>query len=818
MTMNFTFFKHFYRASLALALVFTASASAQDSCAAPQVVTAGTHVVAAINGTNITTSCSNASMAEWFAYTPTQNYLVTVTSDLPANLCKDTNVSIYTGTCAQGSLFCVAEDDDSGVLTCNSGNSNSYLSKATFAVTAGVTYYIVWDNQWNASGFTWQLSEIVSPCANTTTVTAGITTVNAIDQANIATSCSSATLAKWYKYTPTANYRVTITSDLPQNICKDTNFSVYTGSCPTLNCVTSDDNSGTLACNSGNTNSNLSVKTFDAMVGNSYYIVWDNKNSAAGFDFQLTEEEIIIPITYNTVNDPTINTTYRMCIVDMNNDDKDDVVGVSNGTLKIHYQGTGGTLTPALVPIVGTSLMPNWSMAAGDFNKDGFNDLMMGNGSGISLWMSNATGTAYTSITPGQYIFCQRTNFADLNNDGHLDAFSCHDVAPNVYYLNDGSNGLVHYQVGNTPGAMALGGITGNYASIFTDIDNDGDTDMFVSKCSGPACELHVNGGNNNFTNMAAFTGLNVTPVDSWSSAVADFDNDGDMDILIGSNGSVNSMYFRNNVNDGNAITQPFTNLSVETGWDADPTTARDYIAYDFDNDGYVDVMSSSGRIMFNVDGEYFVATQYTGLTMGAVGDLNSDGFLDILNGSNIRYAVPNGNGWLRINLKGIQSNSNGIGARVEIYGPFGKQIRDIRSGEGFGYMSTLSAHFGLGEAAEVTQAIIKWPSGVVDVINNPQANSAITVVEGSSPLSVANPSPMNFTVYPNPARDVLNIQLGEAMAAGEMVRILDLNGRQIMQTETLENIPVKTLATGLYVVTVKTTDGKEYSQKFYKN
>ena len=816
--MNFTFFKHFYRASLALALVFTASASAQDSCAAPQVVTAGTHVVAAINGTNITTSCSNASMAEWFAYTPTQNYLVTVTSDLPANLCKDTNVSIYTGTCAQGSLFCVAEDDDSGVLTCNSGNSNSYLSKATFAVTAGVTYYIVWDNQWNASGFTWQLSEIVSPCANTTTVTAGITTVNAIDQANIATSCSSASLAKWYKYTPTANYRVTITSDLPQNICKDTNFSVYTGSCPTLNCVTSDDNSGTLACNSGNTNSNLSVKTFDAMVGNSYYIVWDNKNSAAGFDFQLTEEEIIIPITYNTVNDPTINTTYRMCIVDMNNDDKDDVVGVSNGTLKIHYQGTGGTLTPALVPIVGTSLMPNWSMAAGDFNKDGFNDLMMGNGSGISLWMSNATGTAYTSITPGQYIFCQRTNFADLNNDGHLDAFSCHDVAPNVYYLNDGSNGLVHYQVGNTPGAMALGGITGNYASIFTDIDNDGDTDMFVSKCSGPACELHVNGGNNNFTNMAAFTGLNVTPVDSWSSAVADFDNDGDMDILIGSNGSVNSMYFRNNVNDGNAITQPFTNLSVETGWDADPTTARDYIAYDFDNDGYVDVMSSSGRIMFNVDGEYFVATQYTGLTMGAVGDLNSDGFLDILNGSNIRYAVPNGNGWLRINLKGIQSNSNGIGARVEIYGPFGKQIRDIRSGEGFGYMSTLSAHFGLGEAAEVTQAIIKWPSGVVDVINNPQANSAITVVEGSSPLSVANPSPMNFTVYPNPARDVLNIQLGEAMAAGEMVRILDLNGRQIMQTETLENIPVKTLATGLYVVTVKTTDGKEYSQKFYKN
>ena len=816
MTMNFTILKKLTRACCMLVLLTAGVASAQDSCATALAVTPGTHTVDAVNGININTACSNASAAKWYTYTPTQDRLITVSSDLPQNVCGDTRLVIYTGACGVGQLTCIADDDDAGILQCN-GNGNSYLSHLSFPAAAGVTYYIVWDNRWNSGGFDWVLAETESPCASTSPLTAGLITVDALNQGNITSSCSTATQAKWYTYTPTVSTRITITSDLPQNECKDTNVTIYSGLCPNLTCVTSDDNSGTLPCDGNAAQSNLSVKTFDAMPGNTYYIVWDNRHSADGFDFMVTMEEIVIPINYNSVTDATINSTYRMCIVDMNNDDKDDVVGVSTGSLKVHYQQTDGSLTPTMVPLTGSSLMPNWSMAAGDFNKDGYNDLVMGNGSGISLWTSNSTGTAYTSVTPGQYIFCQRTNFADLNNDGHLDVFSCHDVAPNVYYLNNGSNGLTHYQVSNSPGAMALGGITGNYASIFTDIDNDGDVDMFVSKCSGPACELHVNQGGGVYTNMAAFAGLAVTPVDSWSSAIADFDNDGDMDIIIGSNGATRTKYFRNNVNSATAITEPFTNLSEEMGWSSDPTTARDYIAFDFDNDGWVDVLSVTGRIMFNQGGTGFIATQYTGIGAGAVGDLNSDGFLDILNGNIIRYGVPNGNGWLRINLKGIQSNSNGIGARVEIYGPFGKQIRDIRSGEGFGFMHTLAAHFGLGQSTEVTQAIIKWPSGVVDVINNPDINSAITVIEGSHPLSTANHNAMAFSVYPNPAQDFLNVQVGDALGMGKEIRIFDMNGREVMHSTSFENVPVKSLSSGMYIVRAITTDGKQYAERFIK-
>ena len=142
---------------------------------------------------------TNVTAVEWYAYTPTQNYTVTVSSDLQENLCRDTRLRIYTGNCT--TMTCVVSDDDSGVLTCNSGNTNSYLSKATFNAVAGQTYYIVWDNRYESTGFNFQVSEIpagYNPCNGAVAVSAGTTTDTAIDQTNINTSCSTATLSKWY--------------------------------------------------------------------------------------------------------------------------------------------------------------------------------------------------------------------------------------------------------------------------------------------------------------------------------------------------------------------------------------------------------------------------------------------------------------------------------------------------------------------------------------------------------------------------------------------------------------------------------------------
>ncbi|MBP6039334.1 MAG: VCBS repeat-containing protein [Flavobacterium sp.] len=803
--------------------------SAQDNCAtATPITSAGTFTISTINGTELPqTLCNytNASTtaAEWYAYTPTSNYTVTVSSDLIENICLDTRLRIYTGSCS--TLSCVVADDDSGSINCTS-NGNSYLSLASFNAIANTTYYIVWDNRYAATGFKFQISEIptdYNPCSTATTITPGTTTVNAIDQTNISTSCSSSTLSKWFSYTPNVNSMVTVSSDLITNICKDTNFSVYTGNCLTgLTCVANDDNSGIIACNSGNTNSNLSTKTFEVVAGITYYIVWDNRWNAAGFDFTLSVVPIIYPITYTTQTISTINSSYNICVADMNGDYKDDIVGINATSMRVHFQGnTAGnfTVTDHNFSFTGTAtaaLLPNWSMAAGDYNEDGYNDLVLGNGSGATIITSNNTGSIYTAFVPGQNIFSQRTNFSDLNNDGNLDIFVCHDIAPSCYYLNNGNGNLTFYQSTITPGSMSIATTTGNYATLFTDFDNDGDSDVFVSKCSGPPCELYRYDGNNTYTNISASAGINVTPIQTWSSAIADFDNDGDMDIIITASASLHK-YFRNNLDTTNTTEEGFTNITAGSGWDTNTATNIDNIAYDFDNNGFVDVLGGGGKIMFNQGNSTFLPTTYAGISVGAVGDLNNDGFLDIQNGTTIRYAVPNSNNWIKLSLQGIQSNRNGIGTRVEIYGAWGKQIRDIRSGEGFKYMSSLNAHFGIGTATSISQVIIRWPSGVVDVINNPSINQLLHVVEGSSPLAQDDFSTNKIVLYPNPASEQLTISNID-LSTIKNVSIVSMLGKVIKNVKlTNETISIASLSEGIYILAIETIDGIKYTERFVK-
>lgn len=814
--------KKFY--PLIFLLLLVQHVVAQDTCLTAVPIGAGFYAINTINGPEVPSllcdfqfgavPTTRPPAGEWYVYTPTENLSVTLTTDLSINVpLRDTRFHVYTGSC--GTLVCYEGDDDSGT-----GNS----STATFDVVGNTTYYIAFDNRWTSSGFTFELRENVfvpNPCNTSTALVAGMTTVSSIDGENIITPCSNATVAKWYSYTPSQNYIVTVSSDLAVNICKDTNFSIYSGDCVTgLICVNSDDNSGEIECDSGNTNSLLSKKTFTVAAGSTYYIVWDNKWSAEGFDFTLTEIAIPIPITYTSQSISTINSEFNICIVDMNNDGKDDIAGVSSNNLKVHFQQAGGTFSINNFSVAGTSQLPSWSMAAGDYNRDGYNDLMLGAGNGLSFWESNGTGSAYVSRTPGDYIFCQRTNFIDINNDGNLDAFSCHDVDPNVYYLNDGEGNWNYYQSGTTSGAYMLG-ITpsgGNYASIWTDYDNDGDRDLFISKCSGPPCELHRNDGNGLFTDISGQAQINVTPIQSWSSAVADFDNDGDMDIMIGSNGSVKNKLFRNNLDTTNEVEEAFTNITSGSGLDQDSLTNRDYVAYDFDNDGLVDILGSGSRIMFNQGNNIFAQTVYSGMAIGAVGDLNDDGFLDILNNNTIRYAVPNGNNYFKIILKGLQSNTNGIGARIEIYGSFGKQIRDIRSGEGFEFMSTMNGHFGLGQASAIDQVIIRWPSGIVDSYSNPQINSSFFATEGTTLAVNANTNSI-FGIYPNPTKQFITIHSNSnALQDLKTAQIFDLTGRLIFETAvTSTDINVESLQSGTYLLLLKDEKGKGYTQKFIK-
>ena len=411
---------------------------------------------------------------------------------------------------------------------------------------------------------------------------------------------------------------------------------------------------------------------------------------------------------------------------------------------------------------------------------------MYGGGQGVTFMVANPTGTAYSEVSFPQYIFSQRTNFVDVNNDGHLDAFVCHDVDANVHFINDGSNNLTFVQGG-------LGETCGNYGSIWTDYNNDGAVDCFVAKCGcDPVDLLMRNNGNYTFTSMAAPLGL-ADNHQSWSSAWGDFDNDGDMDMLIGSSsGPVHKLMS----NDGDGT---FTDVTAGSGMDMFTGQSIEWTAHDFNNDGYVDVLGG-GALHYN-NGDMTFSSDNTAPGNGPIGDLNNDGFLDIMAGSNARMNQGNDFNWIKIIPIGIQSNRNAIGARIEVVSALGTQIRDVKSGDGFAYMSTMFAHFGLGDDTAVEEVRIKWPSGLEDVITSPAINGTLTVTEGVS-TAVAEMAAQELLAFPNPALDLITVR---GAALNSMVEVFDVTGKRVLEGRLATGVlNVGSLVPGVYQLVVR--------------
>jgi len=649
-------------------------------------------------------------------------------------------------------------------------------------------------------------------CATAQAVTAGTYTVAAVDGTDVpvvvcAANGTGQTAGEWYTYTPTSDYTVTIRTNLPSSNGVDTRFHVYNGTCGAFSCLAGDDDGG---------GGLSSLATFNVQNGTTYYIAFDNRWSSVGFDFQLTESPIVVPppapVTFTAENFPSIGGNYQIAVTDMNGDFLDDMITVSNSQVEIHYQQASGTFVKTTIATSSVANDPDWSMAIGDIDKNGFNDLLYGGGSGVTFMYANSTGTGFTEISGPNYVFSQRSNFVDIDNDGNLDAFVCHDVDPNVYYMNNGS-GILGFNQGGI-GDHAEGG---NYGSIWTDYDNDGDQDCFIAKCRGGGStakinELHRNDGNGNFTDVSAASNM-ADALQTWSSAWNDFNNDGFMDALIGASSNDDGSH-KVMKNDGDGT---FSDVTAGSGWDVNTSLNIEHISYDFDNDGFTDVLGGGGKIMFG-NGDFTFSPNIYALTNGPVGDLNNDGFLDIQNGQNVFLNSGNANNWVKVNLQGVQSNSNGIGARIEIYGDWGRQIRDIRSGEGFKFMNTLNAHFGIGTATEIDSIHIKWPSGIIDAIYNPNINEATLVIEGSNQLSLLDlEDGSQIKLYPSPATNILNIENLDKLKFKD-IRIVSNLGTVVQKLDAKESsFDISTLKSGLYILTIETEDGQKYSESFIK-
>lgn len=445
-----------------------------------------------------------------------------------------------------------------------------------------------------------------------------------------------------------------------------------------------------------------------------------------------------------------------MGVIDMNGDGKDDIVQFNSAkNLRIQYQNAAGqTFTSYNFGQVSTR--NQWSTAIADYDQNGYNDIISGGAyDNIKLIKNNNGNNSFTMSTlQSSNIFIQGSNFVDINNDGWADIFACHDDAESRAYQNN-QNGTFAFNANlisteTTPTSDN----SGNYASMWIDYDNDRDLDLYISKCRGGVTSssdprrinmLWQNDGNNNFTEVAGQANLKIGD-QTWLTDFGDIDNDGDLDAIVINHGTGPKL-MRNN---GNGT---FSDVTAGSGLLPTLTPQNFYgiqgFFRDFNNDGHLDLMVSgdnhyifynNGNGTFQNASNPFNSNQIQSFS---VGDLNHDGFLDIYAGYASGLNSPtstrdriwlnqgNSNNFLNIQLKGTQSNINGIGARVEIYGAWGIQIRDVRSGEGYGLVNSFTQHFGIGVNTQVDRVIVRWPSGVVDEISNPAINQFLSIIEG---------------------------------------------------------------------------------------
>ncbi len=528
---------------------------------------------------------------------------------------------------------------------------------------------------------------------------------------------------------------------------------------------------------------------------------------ALAFGFAMIAQQVSFTNQNNLIGNFSFSTAVA---VDVNNDYLDDNVRISSSGIGIDYQQADGTFISTMISM-NIQNVPDWSVAAGDLDENGYNDFVLGNGQRVSFLMANADGTAYTENTFPQYIFSQRSTFADIDNDGDLDAFVCHDVDLSHPYRNDGNGNMTLDQT-----LIQTIDAPGNYAAIWTDYDNDGDLDMYLTKCRGGSPPndplnnnaMYTNDGNGVFTENALDIGMQDSSR-SWATVFEDFDNDGDMDAFIVNHDFQNK--FMENDGTGN-----FTDIIATTGINPNDLGSWENLAADFNNDGYIDILSEMSKELYLNNGDMTFTGQDLPFDGGGIGDLNNDGFLDVVRGGNLYINDGNANNWFKINLVGVESNLNGIGARVTIEGAWGSQMREVRSGQGFRHMNSLTAHFGLGSATAIDKVIIEWPNGTTDEIVNPDINTQVVFQQGGNPLGVNEVAVAGISLYPNPTADQLNFSV-QGMT-NTTVTVIDMNGKLVLNTKvsSANSIDVSSLNAGVYFAQFE-IDQKQVSYKFVK-
>jgi len=319
---------------------------------------------------------------------------------------------------------------------------------------------------------------------------------------------------------------------------------------------------------------------------------------------------------------------------------------------------------------------------------------------------------------------------ADLRGTGHPDLFIANDYGVSELYLNDGG----HFREAGEATGVGFAPKSGMNVA-YGDILNQGKYSIYVSNISQEGVLIQGNnlwvpqeGSSLKYENLARDMGVELG---GWSfgAQFGDLNNDGYLDLYL-TNGYISLSRTKSYWYDFSRVAGGNSKIIGDAAdWPA--FNGRSLSGYQqkkvWINDGaakFVDVAQAVGATDI-----------YDGRSV-AMADLWNRGVLDVVvanqGGPLLIYknTVNPQNGWVEFALEGTSSNRSAIGAQLTLYWNGQQQIQHVSGGSGFAAQNDRRLHFGLGKNPQIEKAVIRWPSGKVQTVENLVAGKLYNVRE----------------------------------------------------------------------------------------